>query len=163
VRRGNPGTLRGANVCRVSQSFRDEIRDGSTCSSATPGSVLTTRTSPFSAPRLKEAGCRRIFEEKVCGATRDRPQLTRLLDHIREQDVLVVARLDRLARSTRDLLEIAELLRDAGAGLRSLGEPWADTTSAAGRKVLTVFAGMAEFERALILSISEPAAAGTRP
>jgi DNA invertase Pin-like site-specific DNA recombinase len=64
--------------------------------------------------------------------------------------VLVVARLDRLARSTRDLLEIAELLRDAGAGLRSLGEPWADTTSAAGRMVLTVFAGMAEFERALI-------------
>jgi DNA invertase Pin-like site-specific DNA recombinase len=99
---------------------------------------------------LKEAGCRRIFEEKVSGATRDRPQLTRLLDHIREQDVLVVARLDRLARSTRDLLEIAEQLRDAGAGLRSLGEPWADTTSAAGRMVLTVFAGMAEFERALI-------------
>lgn len=99
---------------------------------------------------LKEAGCRRIFEEKVSCATRDRPQLTRLLDHIREQDVLVVARLDRLARSTRDLLEIAELLRDAGAGLRSLGEPWADTTSAAGRMVLTVFAGMAEFERALI-------------
>jgi DNA invertase Pin-like site-specific DNA recombinase len=99
---------------------------------------------------LKGAGCRRIFEEKVSGATRDRPQLTRLLDHIREQDVLVVVRLDRLARSTRDLLEIAELLRSAGAGLRSLGEPWADTTSAAGRMVLTVFAGMAEFERALI-------------
>ena len=64
--------------------------------------------------------------------------------------MLVVARLDRLARSKRDLLEIAELLRDAGAGLRSLGEPWADTTSAAGRMVLTVFAGTAEFEHALI-------------
>jgi DNA invertase Pin-like site-specific DNA recombinase len=100
--------------------------------------------------QLKAAGCRRIFEEKVSGATRDRPELTRLLDHIREQDVLVVTRLDRLARSTRDLLEIAELLRDIGAGLRSIGEPWADTTSAAGRMVLTVFAGMAEFERALI-------------
>jgi DNA invertase Pin-like site-specific DNA recombinase len=100
--------------------------------------------------QLKAAGCRRVFEEKVSGATRDRPQLMRLLDHIREQDVLVVARLDRLARSTRDLLEIAELLRDADAGLRSIGEPWADTTSAAGRMVLTVFAGMAEFERALI-------------
>ena len=99
---------------------------------------------------LKGAGCRQIFEEKVSGATRDRPQLTRLLDHIREQDVLVVVRLDRLARSTRDLLEIAELLRSASAGLRSLGEPWADTTSAAGRMVLTVFAGMAEFEKALI-------------
>jgi DNA invertase Pin-like site-specific DNA recombinase len=100
--------------------------------------------------QLKAAGCRRILEEKVSGATRDRPQLVRLLDHIREQDVLVVAHLDRLARSTRDLLEIAELLRDADAGLRSIGEPWADTTSAAGRMVLTVFAGMAEFERSLI-------------
>src|SRR4051794_41061186 len=67
-----------------------------------------------------------------------------------EGDVVVVARLDRLARSTRDLLEIAEQLKDAGAGLRSLGEPWADTTSPAGRMVLTVFAGIAEFERALI-------------
>ena len=64
--------------------------------------------------------------------------------------MVVVHRLDRLARSTRDLLEIAELLRAAGAGLRSLGEPWADTTSPAGRMVLTVFAGIAEFERELI-------------
>jgi DNA invertase Pin-like site-specific DNA recombinase len=99
---------------------------------------------------LKSAGCRRIFEEKVSGAKRDRPQLARLVDSLREGDVVVVARLDRLARSTRDLLEIAELLNGHGAGLRSLGEPWADTTSAAGRMVLTVFAGIAEFERALI-------------
>jgi DNA invertase Pin-like site-specific DNA recombinase len=99
---------------------------------------------------LKDAGCRRIFEEKVSGAARVRPQLARLLDQIRERDVVVVVRLDRLARSTRDLLEIAEQLRDADAGLRSLGEPWADTTSPAGRMVLTVFAGIAEFERALI-------------
>jgi DNA invertase Pin-like site-specific DNA recombinase len=99
---------------------------------------------------LKEAGCRRIHEEKVSGARRDRPQLDRLLEQVREGDVVVVSRLDRLARSTRDLLEIAEQLREAGAGLRSLGEPWADTTSPAGRMVLTVFAGIAEFERALI-------------
>ena len=99
---------------------------------------------------LKEAGCRRLYEEKVSGARRDRPQLARLLDQVREGDVVVVYRLDRLARSTRDLLEIAEQLRDIGAGLRSLGEPWADTTSPAGRMVLTVFAGIAEFERALI-------------
>ena len=99
---------------------------------------------------LKEAGCRRVYEEKVSGARRDRPQLARLLDQVREQDVVVVYRLDRLARSTRDLLGIAEQLRDTGAGLRSLGEPWADTTSPAGRMVLTVFAGIAEFERALI-------------
>jgi DNA invertase Pin-like site-specific DNA recombinase len=99
---------------------------------------------------LGEAGCRRIYEDKVSGARRDRPQLARMLDQMREGDVVVVYRLDRLARSTRDLLEIAEQLREADAGLRSLGEPWADTTSPAGRMVLTVFAGIAEFERALI-------------
>ena len=101
---------------------------------------------------LREAGCRRTYAEKVSGARRDRPELERLLDQVREEDVVVVTRLDRLARSTRDLLDIAERLRDVDAGLRSLAEPWADTTSPAGRMVLTVFAGIAEFERALILS-----------
>lgn len=73
-----------------------------------------------------------------------------MLDQLRAGDVVVVSRLDRLARSTRDLLEIAEQLNEAQAGLRSLHEPWADTTSPAGRMVLTVFAGIAEFERELI-------------
>jgi DNA invertase Pin-like site-specific DNA recombinase len=100
---------------------------------------------------LREAGCRRAYAEKVSGARRDRPELERLLDQVREGDVVVVTRLDRLARSTRNLLDIAERLRDVDAGLRSLAEPWADTTSPAGRMVLTVFAGIAEFERALIL------------
>lgn len=99
---------------------------------------------------LKGAGCKRIFEEKISGAKKQRPELTRMLDQLRTGDVLVVSRLDRLARSTRDLLDIAELLKQADAGLRSLHEPWADTTSPAGRMVLTIFAGMAEFERELI-------------
>jgi DNA invertase Pin-like site-specific DNA recombinase len=99
---------------------------------------------------LKDAGCQRIYEEKISGAKRARPELNRLLDHLRVGDVVVVSRLDRLARSTRDLLEIAEQLKAAEAGLRSLHEPWADTTSPAGRMVLTVFAGIAEFERELI-------------
>jgi DNA invertase Pin-like site-specific DNA recombinase len=99
---------------------------------------------------LKDAGCQRIYEEKVSGAKRSRPELDRLLDQLRAGDVVAVSRLDRLARSTRDLLEIAEQLKEAGAGLRSLHEPWADTTSPSGRMVLTVFAGIAEFERALI-------------
>jgi DNA invertase Pin-like site-specific DNA recombinase len=99
---------------------------------------------------LTAAGCGRIYEEKLSGARRDRPELTRLLDHLRHGDVVVVHRLDRLARSTRDLLDIAELIKEAEAGLRSLCEPWADTTSPAGRMVLTVFAGIAEFERALL-------------
>ncbi|MGH7099648.1 MAG: recombinase family protein [Stellaceae bacterium] len=99
---------------------------------------------------LGAAGCDRIYEEKLSGASRNRPELARLLDHLRRGDVVVVTRLDRLARSTRDLLDIAELIKEAEAGLRSLGEPWADTTSPAGRMVLTVFAGIAEFERALL-------------
>jgi len=99
---------------------------------------------------LTEAGCGRIYEEKLSGASRNRPELARLLDHLRRDDVVVVYRLDRLARSTRDLLDIAELIKEAEAGLRSLYEPWADTTSPAGRMVLTVFAGIAEFERALL-------------
>jgi len=112
---------------------------------------------------LTDAGCRRIFEEKISGARRDRPELTRLLDHVREDDVLVVTRLDRLARSTRNLLDIAERLKELGAGLRSLAEPWADTTSAAGRMVLTVFAGIAEFERDLIHQRTSSGVSGLRP
>lgn len=101
---------------------------------------------------LKAAGCMRLFEEKASGAKRDRPELGRMLDHLRAGDVVTVTRLDRLARSTRDLLEIADKLRTIGAGLRSLAEPWADTTTPAGRMVLTVFAGIADFERSLILT-----------
>ena len=99
---------------------------------------------------LKDAGCKRTFEEKVSGAKRDRPELARMIEQLRDDDTVVVTRLDRLARSTRDLLDIAEKLKEVGAGLRSLAEPWADTTSPAGRMVLTVFAGIAEFERELI-------------
>lgn len=99
---------------------------------------------------LSEIGCQRIFEEKVSGAKRDRPALGRLLEHLREGDVVTVTRLDRLARSTSDLLHIAEQIKNIGAGLRSLAEPWADTTSPAGRMVLTIFAGIADFERSLI-------------
>jgi DNA invertase Pin-like site-specific DNA recombinase len=99
---------------------------------------------------LKAAGCRRLYEEKISGAKRDRLELARILDALRGEDVVVITRLDRLARSTKDLLDIAEQLNGIGAGLRSLAEPWADTTSPAGRMILTVFAGIAEFERSLI-------------
>ena len=74
---------------------------------------------------LKEAMCRRTFEEKASGAKRDRPELARLIEQLRDDDVVVVTRLDRLARSTKDLLDIAEKLNELGAGLRSIAEPWA--------------------------------------
>mgnify|MGYP001570492149 FL=1 len=99
---------------------------------------------------LKAAGCKRIFEEKASGAHRGRPELAKMLDHLQPGNVVTVTRLDRLARSTRDLLDIAERIGQAEAGLRSLAEPWADTTTPAGRMVLTFFAGVAEFERSLI-------------
>lgn len=103
--------------------------------------------------QLAAAGCQRIFLETVSGAAPmgQRPELTRLLDHLRPGDVVTVTRLDRLARSTRELLQIVERLQASEAGFRSLGEPWADTTSPAGRMVMTVFSGVAEFERSLIV------------
>jgi DNA invertase Pin-like site-specific DNA recombinase len=99
---------------------------------------------------LKEAGCGRIYQEKISGAKRERPELQRLLDQLRSDDVVVVWKLDRLARSTQHLLELVELIKVADASFCSLSEPWADTTSHAGKMIMTVFAGIAEFERDLI-------------
>jgi DNA invertase Pin-like site-specific DNA recombinase len=99
---------------------------------------------------LKKAGCRRIFQEKISAGTRNRPEFQRMLDQIREDDIVVVWKLDRLARSTRDLLETVETIRGAGGKFQSLSEPWADTTSHAGKMIMTIFAGIAEFERDLI-------------
>nr|WP_305801269.1 recombinase family protein [Thiolapillus sp.] len=78
---------------------------------------------------MKDAGCTKIFAEKITGTRRDRPELERMLDHLRPGDVVTVTRLDRLARNTRDLLDIAKRIQAAGAGLCSLAEPWADTTT----------------------------------
>ena len=99
---------------------------------------------------LKKAGCRKIFREKLSGATRQRPEFQRMLDQIRSGDAIIVWKLDRLARSTRDLLNTMETLADAGAKFQSLSEPWANTTTHAGKMIMTVFAGIAEFERDLI-------------
>ena len=105
--------------------------------------------------RLSEAGCEMMFEEKISGAARGRPELEKLMGHLRKDDVLVVVRLDRLARSTIELLHIAERIKEKQAGLQSLDEPWADTTSPSGVMIMTVFAGIAQFERTLILSRTE--------
>lgn len=99
---------------------------------------------------LKQAGCTKIWREKISGLTRQRPELQRLLEHLRAGDVVVVWKVDRIARSTRHLLEIMDMIREAGARFRSLSEPWADTTTTAGKMIMTIFAGIAEFERDLI-------------
>lgn len=100
--------------------------------------------------QLEAAGCARIFREKVSGAKTDRAELKKLLRALGNGDLVLVTRLDRLARSTRDLLNILALVSDKSAGFRSLGDIWADTTTAHGRLMLTVLGGLAEFERELI-------------
>jgi DNA invertase Pin-like site-specific DNA recombinase len=99
---------------------------------------------------LKTAKCEKVFQEKVSGARSDRKQLTRLMAVLAKGDVLVVSRLDRLARSTRDLLNLLGTIAEKGAGFKSLRDTWADTTTAHGRLMLTVLGGLAEFERELI-------------
>ncbi len=99
---------------------------------------------------LKKAGCQKIFREKVSGVTRHRPELQRMVDHVRSGDTVIVWKLDRLARSTRDLLNTMETLNEAGTKFQSISEPWANTTTHAGKMIMTVFAGIAEFERDLI-------------
>lgn len=99
---------------------------------------------------LGAAGCARIFEENDSVAQLHRPELGRMLAHIRAGDVVTVTRLDRLARSRSELLAITVRIKEAQGGLRSLAEPWADTTSPDGSEMLTVLAGLVDFERGLV-------------
>src|SRR2546425_4559213 len=98
---------------------------------------------------LKAAGCERIYREKSSGGRWDRPELHRLLDQLREADVLVVWKLDRLSRSLRDVLTIMERLTEAKAGFRSLTEA-IDTTTPVGRMMMQMVGAFAEFERAVL-------------
>lgn len=98
---------------------------------------------------LSEAGCERIFEEKASGAQRDRPELKGALEYLRPGDALVVWKLDRLARSLRQLIETVEDLQDRGIGFVSLTEG-IDTTSPGGKLIFHVFGALAEFEREMI-------------
>jgi DNA invertase Pin-like site-specific DNA recombinase len=100
--------------------------------------------------QLTKAGCKKVFRETASGAKTDRAQLAKALATLDADDVLMVTRLDRLARSTRDLLNTLGTIADHKAGFRSLGDTWADTTTAHGRLMLTVLGGLAEFERELI-------------
>src|SRR3954469_19339299 len=99
---------------------------------------------------LKAAKCTKIFQEKVSGARSARKRVARLLAILSKGAGLSGTRLDRLARSTRDLLNILGTIAEKGAGFKSLRDSWADTTTAHGRLMLTVLGGLAEFERELI-------------
>lgn len=95
---------------------------------------------------LKAVGAERLFADRITGTARSRPELDRLLDHLRAGDIVIVSRYDRLARSLRDLLDIVEAIRARGAGFRSLAED-IDTTTPTGRLIFHVFASIAQFER----------------
>jgi DNA invertase Pin-like site-specific DNA recombinase len=99
---------------------------------------------------LEAAGAGKVFREVASGAKADRAQLRKVLAALEPGDVLTVTRLDRLARSTRDLLNTLAAITGRKAGFRSLGDAWADSTTAHGRLMLTVLGGLAEFERDLI-------------
>jgi DNA invertase Pin-like site-specific DNA recombinase len=101
---------------------------------------------------LKAAGCGRIYADKASGAEgRRRPQLAKLIGDLAAEDLVIVVSLDRLGRSTHEIWKSLASIGEAGAAFRSLREPWADTTTAEGRFAVTMFAGLAEFERERIL------------
>src|SRR5262245_36198306 len=101
--------------------------------------------------RLKAAGCERVYREKVSGkSTNGRHELAKALRALRQGDTLIVARLDRLARSIRDLLSLLDTIKAAGAHIKALDDTWLDTTAPHGELILTIMGGMAEFERKLI-------------
>jgi DNA invertase Pin-like site-specific DNA recombinase len=99
---------------------------------------------------LHAAGATTIYREKISGARADRPQLAKLMASLTAGDVVLVTKLDRLGRSTRELLDLIERIGKAGAAFRSLGDPLFDTTSSQGRLLSTLLAAIAEFERELI-------------
>ena len=99
---------------------------------------------------LAAAGAEKVYSEKISGAVTDRRALARAIAALGPGDTLIVTRLDRLARSTRDVLNVLDTIAKAGAGFRSIADAWADTTTPHGRLMLTVLGGLAEFERELI-------------
>jgi DNA invertase Pin-like site-specific DNA recombinase len=102
--------------------------------------------------KLTAEGAHRIFSEKESGAKTDRKALAKALAALEPGDMFIVTRLDRLARSTLDLLNTLDTIAKAGAGFRSLADTWADTTTPHGKLMLMILGGLAEFERSLILT-----------
>ena len=150
-----PDALRPSSIYNISRSWGNE---GDThfdefwevaCWSATPEFRARSRISPCSSMRLRTAGCNRVFEEKASGAQRERPALKAALEYMRQGDTLVVWRLDRLARSLKQLIETVEGFGARNVGLRPLTEA-IDTTTAGGKLVFHIFAALAEFERGII-------------
>ncbi|WP_417585488.1 recombinase family protein [Pelagibacterium sp.] len=110
---------------------------------------LTKANSPGKTVALSAVGAEKVFADKISGSRRQRPELGKMLEQLREGDVVIVTKYDRLARPLKDLLEIVETIQEQGVGFRSLAED-IDTTTPAGRLVFHVFASIAQFERVRI-------------
>ncbi|MEY8829167.1 recombinase family protein [Sedimentitalea sp. XS_ASV28] len=123
---------------------------------STDDQSLNSQTDALSA-----AGAEKVFADRISGSKRTRPELDRMLEQLRDGDVVTVTKYDRLARSLKDLLEIVEVIRERGAGFRSLAED-IDTTTPAGRLVFHVFASIAQFERERISERTKEGLASAR-
>ncbi|MCB5235892.1 recombinase family protein [Niallia circulans] len=99
---------------------------------------------------LLEAGCEKIFFEKVTGTKKERKELNRMIEQLREADTVIITDLTRLSRSTKDLIELVETFQEKQVNLKSLKESWIDTTTPQGKLMFTMFSGLAQFERDLI-------------
>lgn len=101
---------------------------------------------------LEEAGCEYIYQEKITGTKVDRPELQKMLAELKEGDTVIVKELTRVSRSTSDMLQLVQQIADKKANIKSLSESWLDTGSATGELMLTIMAGLAQFERKLLLN-----------
>ena len=99
---------------------------------------------------LKEAGCEKIFKEKITGTKKDRSELDKLMEHLREGDLIIISDLTRLSRSVKDLFSLVDQIEKKGANIKSLKESWMDTSTPQGKLMFTIFAGISQFERDLI-------------
>jgi DNA invertase Pin-like site-specific DNA recombinase len=144
-RRGAQAPRHYGGKSEVYFGFANHRPRGRLCGVSTDGQSLDGQLAS-----LKAAGAAAIFKEKISGARSDRPQLHKLLAGLRPGDVLLVTRLDRLARSTRDLLNTLDAVAKAGAAFRSVEDAWCDTSTPHGELMVTILAGLATFERHLI-------------
>ena len=99
---------------------------------------------------LKQAGVEKILEEKITDIRKDRPELQKMLEQLRKDDVIIATEVTRLSRSRKDLFEFVDILEKTGAGIKSLKERWLDATTPQGKLMFTIFAGLSQFERDLI-------------
>ena len=99
---------------------------------------------------LKQAGCEKIYEEKISGTKMERPELNKMLDHLRTGDIIVIEELTRLSRNVRDFFILVEFIEKKGVNIKSIKESWIDTTTAQGKFMFTICAGLGQFERDLV-------------